>query len=128
MIAIKTALLYLNTLSEQHGFGAVEMKHTLCILIEGLDALSHNCILVGFENKALERARGIKMWITRSPRYKTLYKLYYMLQTMGAELPALQRTIITTRWKLYDVLVGKEIGRQLEPVWRKLQMEKPHIL
>jgi hypothetical protein len=128
MIAIKTSLMYINILSEQHGYGAVEMRLTLSILISGLESLVHNCIKLGFENKSLEKARGIKMWVSRSPRYKTLYKLYYMLQTMGAELPALKNSVNITRWKIYDVLVGKEIGRQSEKVWHKLQMEKPHTL
>jgi hypothetical protein len=128
LIAIKTSLMYFNILTEQHGYGAVEMRLTLSLLIAGLEALVHNCIKIGFENKSLEKARGIKMWVSRSPRYKTLYKLYYMLQTMGAELPALQSTVNITRWRIYDVLVGKEIGRQSEKVWHKLQMEKPHTL
>ena len=128
IIAIKTSLMYLNTLTEQHGYGAVEMRITLSLLISGLEAMVHNCIKIGFENKSLEKTRGIKMWVSRSPRYKTLYKLYYMLQTMGAELPALQSAITITRWKLYDVLMGKEVGRQSEKVWRKLQKEKPHTL
>ena len=128
IIAIKTSLMYLNTLSEQHGYGAVEMRLTLSILILGLESLGHNCFKIGFENKSLEKARGIKMWVSRSPRFKTLYKLYYMLQTMGAELPALKSSVNITRWKIYDVLVGTEIGRQSEKVWHKLQMEKPHTL
>ena len=128
IIAIKTSLMYLNILSEQHGYGAVEMRLTLSILISGLESMIHNCIKVGFENKALEKSRGIKMWVSRSPRYKTLYKIYYMLQTMGAEIPALQSAVTITRWKLYDVLIGKEVGRQSECVWHKLQMEKPHTL
>jgi hypothetical protein len=128
IIAIKTSLMYLNILSEQHGYGAVEMRLTLSILISGLESMIHNCIKVGFENKALEKSRGIKMWVSRSPRYKTLYKIYYMLQTMGAEIPALQSAVTITRWKLYDVLIGKEVGRQSECVWHKLQMDKPHTL
>ena len=128
IIAIKTALMYLNILTEQQGYGATEMKLTLGILIAGLEPLNNKCIVPGFENKALERTRGIKMWVTRSPRYKTWYKVYYMLQTMGAELPSLQSTILITRWKIYDVLVGREVGKQSEAVWHKLQLEKPYTL
>jgi hypothetical protein len=128
IIAIKTALMYLNILTEQQGYGATEMKLTLGILVAGLESLSNKCIVPGFENKSLERTRGIKMWVTRSPRYKTWYKVYYMLQNMGAELPSLQSTVLITRWKIYDVLVGKEVGKQSEAVWKKLQMEKPYTL
>jgi hypothetical protein len=123
---IKISLHLLNIIIKDHNFGSIEFKNVLNTMIVGLESLYGNNKLIGFENSALGKVRGLKMWITRSKRFKILFKLYEALNIMRAELPKLKFEITQLMTKVYYLLIGKGISEINKLNWTKIMMNKPY--
>ena len=125
---VKKAIDYIDMLINHHDFGASELKSSLNVLIIGLESLKGNSTQMGISYLACEKARGTKMWITRSARFKTWFKIYNLWGLIGAEIPILANITDISRWKIYNLLIGNGIGKLNERTWMRLMKEKPFNL
>ena len=117
---INTSLEMLLILIKNHSMGAVELRNTLNTLITALESLNGNNESYGFDNLALSKLRGIKMWITRRPRFKTWTQVYKALNLLTKEIPTLEKNITIVMWEIHKLITGTNISLFNEKNWIKI--------
>lgn len=125
---INISLDMLIMLAQNHNLGAVELRNTLNTMITALESLNGNNKAYGFDNLSLSKFRGIKMWITRRPRFKTWARIYEALNTMTKELPMMEKTITVTMWEVHRLITGTHISLLNNQTWTKIMREKPFTI